>query len=91
VYYKGNNNQGGNTMSGLTQSDLAELLARPTTGTLVELAIRESCDEKVQLFWQPVTGQTFIRITPAQGEIITRRVPNDEARHAFDHPYVYCD
>jgi hypothetical protein len=70
---------------------LSEMIATPTTGTLVELDCREDSDHKVQLFWQPVTKRVFIRITETVGEIITRQVPNDEARHAFLHPYVYCD
>jgi len=69
-------------------TDLQRLLTKPTTGTLVELDCRENSDEKVQLFWQPVTGRTYIRITSAS-DVVTRRVPNDEARQAFQHPWCY--
>jgi hypothetical protein len=67
---------------------LSEQIANPSVTTMVELDCREDSDHKVQLFWQPVTKRVFIRITTAS-EVITRRVPNDEARHAFIHPYCY--
>jgi len=67
---------------------IADQISAPNTGTLVELDCRENSDEKVQLFWQPITKHVYVRIT-TQSEITTARVPNDEARHAFNHPYCY--
>jgi hypothetical protein len=69
---------------------LQQLITTPTTGTLVELDCRQDSHEKVQLFWQPVTSQVFIRIT-TDSDIITRRVPNDEARQAYNQPWSYVD
>jgi len=70
--------------------EAAQLIDQPNTGVLVELDCRENSDEKVQLFWQPVTKRTYIRLTTAS-DVSTRQVPNEEARHAFMHPYVYID
>lgn len=67
-----------------------DMIETPNTGQLTELCTRENCDEKVELFWQPITCRTYIRLTTSS-DVVTRRVPNDEAMHAFNHPYMYVD
>lgn len=71
-------------------ANIQQMIENPTTGTLEELDCRQDSDHKVQLFYQPVTKQVFIRVTTAS-DVITRRVPNAEARHAFNHPFCYLD
>lgn len=67
-----------------------DMFEAPNTGQLVELDCREDSDHKVQLFYQPITSRVYIRVTTSS-EVSTHPVPNEEARHAFDHPYCYID
>ena len=62
----------------------------PNVGVLTELDCRENLDYKVQLMWQPVTKRLYIRVDDkATGRLTTQRVPNDQGRQAFEHPFSY--
>lgn len=68
----------------------AEVLQPEFVATLEELDCREDSDHKVELLWSRVKCEIYLRITEkARAASKICIIPNQEARHAFLHPFLY--
>ena len=73
-------------MTNITTQVINEIIER----NLVELDRRENSDESVELLWSVNTNQIYIRLTDKHADVSRLvLVPNEKARDAFNHPYVY--